>query len=149
MAGGVPDALPQEHTEIDFLLVADYAEVVNGKIYVMGGGWDQFGPPEFPAQMRLGIAVGVRVPFLESNTPHHLTVTVRREAQEYLRMEGDLETGRRPGARGEPVLVPMAVNAVLPLTEPQTLELTAEVDGRSTRRITIRASAGGAAQAGR
>jgi hypothetical protein len=138
----VPDALPQEHTEIDHLLVADFAEVINGKSYVMGAGWDRFTPPQYPAQIKIGIAVGVRVPFLESNTPHHLTVILRHEADEYFRMEGDLETGRRPGARGESVMVPMAVNAAFPLAEPQTLELVAEVDGRSMRRISIRAEQG-------
>ena len=133
--------LPEEHTDIDYLLTADFAEVVNGKSYIMGGGWDSVSPPAYPAQVRLGIAVGLRVPFLESNTPHHFVVTVRREANEYFRMEGDVETGRRPGARGESVLVPFAVNAQFVLNEPQTIELTAEVDGHPMRRTSIRAEA--------
>jgi hypothetical protein len=132
-------ALPDERTEIDYLLTADFAEVVNGKTYIMGAGWDSVSPPDYPAPMRLGIAVGVRVPFLESNTPHHFTVVVRHEADEYVRMEGDVETGRRPGSRGESVLVPIAVNAQFVLTQPQTIEVTADVDGRSMRRISIRA----------
>lgn len=135
----IPDQLPQEHTEIDYLLVADFAEVINGKSYLMGVGWDSFTPPSYPAGFKLGVAIGVRVPFLESNTPHHLTVVLRSEANEYFRMEGDLETGRRPGARGESTLVPMAFNAAFPLQEPQVLEVIADVDGRTARRLTIRA----------
>ena len=26
--------------EVDFLVLADHAEVVGGKLYMMGGGWD-------------------------------------------------------------------------------------------------------------
>lgn len=132
-------SLPEQYAEIDYLLTADFAEVINGKTYVMGAGWDRFTPAEYPAVIRLGIAVGIRVPFLESNMPHHVTVVLRHEANEHFRMEGDLETGRLPGSRGESTLVPMAVNAQFQLLEPQTLELTADVDGRMMRRITIRA----------
>lgn len=131
--------LPDDHTEVDYLLVADFAQVVNGKTYLMGAGWDRFTPPQYPAPIRLGIAVGVRVPFLESNMPHRLTVLLRHDQVEYFRMEGDLETGRRPGARGESTLVPVAVNADFLLQEPQILELTAQVDGRPGRRYTIHA----------
>jgi hypothetical protein len=131
--------LPEEHAEIDYLITSDFAEVINGKTYIMGAGWDRFTPPQYPALIRLGIAVGVRVPFLESNMPHHVTVVLRQEATEHFRMEGDLETGRRPGSRGESTLVPIAVNAQFQLLEPQTLELTADIDGRSLRRVTIRA----------
>lgn len=131
--------LPEQHAEIDYLITSDFAEVINGKTYIMGAGWDRFTPPQYPALIRLGIAVGIRVPFLESNMPHHVTVILRHEANEHFRMEGDLETGRLPGSRGESTLVPIAVNAQFQLLEPQILELTADVDGRSLRRITIRA----------
>ena len=131
--------LPEEHTEIEYLLTADFAEVINGKTYIMGAGWDRLTPPRYPAPIKMGIAVGVRVPFLESNMPHRLTVTLKAEGHEYFRMEGDLETGRQPGNRGDATLVPMAVNAAITLGGPQRLELIAEVDGRSMRRITIRA----------
>ena len=43
--------------EIDYLLVADRAEVVNGKLYLMGGSWDRIQPQQFPHRMMLGIAI--------------------------------------------------------------------------------------------
>ena len=30
-----------EHVEIDFMLLADKAEVLGGKLYMMGGAWDR------------------------------------------------------------------------------------------------------------
>jgi|SRR5208283_12746 len=43
----------------DFLLIADAVEVANGKLYVLGGGWDIFRAPVYPAFTRIGLAVGI------------------------------------------------------------------------------------------
>ena len=134
------DAVPIEATSIDFLLTADFAEVVQGKVYVMGAGWDKFAPPAYPAVMRIGLAAGIRVPYLESNVPHHLSLALRSgDGADLFKIEGDLETGRPPGSRGESVLVPLAVNAQVDVPGPQLMELVAVVDGGATRRISIRA----------
>lgn len=134
------DDVPTEETSIDFLLTADFAEVVQGKVYIMGAGWDKFAPPAYPAVMRIGLAAGIRVPYLESNVPHHLSVILRSgDGEDLFKIEGDLETGRPAGSRGESVLVPLAVNAQVTVSAPQLMELVAEVDGRATRRISIRA----------
>lgn len=53
--------------DIDFALLADYAEVVGGKHYLMGGGWDTWFTREVPAQIRLSLSVGVRVGWDETN----------------------------------------------------------------------------------
>ena len=60
--------------EIDYLLVADRAEVVNGKLYLMGGSWDRITPPQFPHRMLLGIALGVRIPFTFTDEQHTVNV---------------------------------------------------------------------------
>ena len=138
-AGGPIDAFIGERTEIDHLLTADFAEIVNGKLYVMGAGWDTITPPEYPTTIRLGIVVGIRVPYRDAGTKHHVTITLRNGPTELLRMEADVETNRRPGGRVDATLVPLAVNHIIPLAEPGALELTADVDGRSSRRIVIRA----------
>jgi hypothetical protein len=140
MTDEMVDALPAERTTVEYLLTADYAEVVNGKVYIMGAGWDRFAPPAFPAPMRLGIAAGIRVPYLESNIPHHLTITLRDgDGRELFRLDGDLETGRPPGSRGDAALVPLAVNTIVEVPGPQLLELVAQVDEGPMRRLTIRA----------
>ena len=133
------DLLEPSHAVIDYLLVSDYAEVIGGKSYIVGAGWDRFSPPTYPAQMKLGIAVGIRVPFTQANVPHHLVVTLRTsDGQELVKIEGDLETGRAPGSRGESMLVPLAANAHVLIEGGQLLELVAQV-GDSTKRVNIRA----------
>ena len=131
--------LSAEHAVIDYLMAADFAEVINGKTYIMGGGWDKFTPASYPAQLRLGVAVGIRVPYLEANLPHHFMLLLRNgDGKELLKLEGALETGRAPGSRGEDTLVPIAANTQIELAEPDQLELVAQV-GESTKRISIRA----------
>ena len=60
--------------EVDYLLVADRAEVVNGKLYLMGGSWDRVQPPSFPHRMMLGIALGVRIPFAHTDDQHTVAI---------------------------------------------------------------------------
>jgi hypothetical protein len=134
------DTVLIEETTIDFLMTADFAEVVQGKVYMMGAGWDKFAPLAYPAVMRIGLAAGIRVPYLESNVPHHLSVTLRSgDGADLFKIDGDLETGRPVGSRGESILVPLAVNAQVNVAGPQLMELVAEVDGRAMRRMSIRA----------
>ena len=45
--------------EIDFVLISDAVEAVNGKLYVMGGCWESVNATSFPTTVRLGI--GIRV----------------------------------------------------------------------------------------
>jgi len=125
---------------MDYLLLSDYAEVLNNKLYLMGGGWDNFAPPIYPADMRWGVAVGIRVPFLESNRPHHFVLTMRSgDGQEHFRVEGDLETGRPAGSKGESMLVPLAITGTTRLLGPDLLEIVATIDGTRSRRISVRA----------
>jgi hypothetical protein len=55
-----PDLVPS----VDFALLADAVQVVQGKLYVLGGGWDTLFvrgvPARYPA---LGVGLRVRVPW--------------------------------------------------------------------------------------
>ena len=67
--------------EVDYLLVADRAEVVNGKLYLMGGSWDRIQPQQFPHRMMLGIAVGVRIPFAYTDEQHTVAIEIQHEGE--------------------------------------------------------------------
>ena len=92
--------------EIEYLLLANHAEAVNGMLNVLGAGWtDQWrGPQEegaAPPPTHFGIGVSVLVPWTETNVPHHLVVTIEGEdgEPELGRLEADLEMGRPAGVR--------------------------------------------------
>ncbi len=60
---------------IDFALLADAVQVVQGKLYVLGGGWDTLFVAGFPARHpSLGIGLRIRVPW--SWTDRSITVGV-------------------------------------------------------------------------
>lgn len=50
------------------LLLADAAQAVNGKLYILGGGWSVTGPGPVP----FAIAVKIEVPWDRSNETHTL-----------------------------------------------------------------------------
>lgn len=58
-----------QRTDVSYLIVADRADVVNGKLYMMAGGWDRIQPASFPFTLMLGIAVGIRVPTVRPRMP--------------------------------------------------------------------------------
>ncbi len=128
-------------TDIDYLIVADRADVMGGKLYLMGGGFDRIQPPEFPLNLMLGIAVGIRVPYQETEDPHKIRVTLERaDGDKLVEIEAELQTGRPPGMRGKDLPVPMAFNVPITVAEPGEYVLTAHVDGRELRRHQITAS---------
>jgi hypothetical protein len=89
---------------IDSLLLADFAEVVNGKLYVMGAGFTTVALPAFDQPYRFFVAAGLRIPW--SHTNQEIPFTVRLETLDgdpidCWSLDGQMEAGRAPGQRGE------------------------------------------------
>jgi hypothetical protein len=88
------------------LLLADAAEAVNGKLYVLGGGWSVTGPGPVP----FAIALKIEVPWDQANVRHELRlelldsdgrpVLLQQEPEgdaTPLVIGGSFEVGRPPG----------------------------------------------------
>lgn len=124
--------------EIDYLLLAEHAEVIGNKLYLMGGGWDTMSVAEAPANVRLTLAAGVRVEWDETNAPVPLLVRVDDDdAQEVFRVEGQMNVGRPPNlAPGTSQLSQMtfAVALSLPRFGGYRISLTAGPAERTLRR---------------
>lgn len=96
------------------LLLADSAEAVNGKLYILGGGWS-ITNATIPT---MSIAIKIEVPWNEANTPHKLDLVLVTEDGQPVKMngqicqiQGEFEVGRPPGLRqGTPLDVALAVN---------------------------------------
>jgi hypothetical protein len=124
--------------EVDYLLVADRAEVVNGKLYLMGGSWDRIQPPTFPHRMMLGIALGVRIPFAHTDDQHTVAIELVHADARLVGFEAKLTTGRPPGMAGMDMLVPLAFNIPIAIPDEGLVVLRAAVDGRTPRRHEIK-----------
>jgi hypothetical protein len=54
---------------IDCFLIADSAQVADGKLYVLGGGWERLTVPNIPVSRNIDIATRVIVSWTETNRP--------------------------------------------------------------------------------
>ena len=63
-----------EGVSVDFLVLADRAEVLNGKLYLMGGGYTQRAVADFGSPIGLSLALGVLVPWHLTNREHRVTL---------------------------------------------------------------------------
>jgi hypothetical protein len=81
--------------QIDYAVLADYAEIVAGKLYLMGGGWDTSHAASFPAHVRLAVGIGVRVGWSEPvrHVPVHITVE-DDDGKSYVRLDGTIGADR-------------------------------------------------------
>jgi len=61
---------------VEFVMLADRAEAINGKLYIMGGAWDRLQKSDFGTPHQLSIAVSVVVPWNATNEEHRLNVRV-------------------------------------------------------------------------
>jgi uncharacterized protein DUF6941 len=43
-------------------MLCDYAQAENGKLYILGGGWDQLAPSAIPSQQSASLAIKLVVP---------------------------------------------------------------------------------------
>jgi hypothetical protein len=98
--------------DIDYALIADYAEIVGGKLYLMGGGWDTTYTAETPVVVKVAIAVGVRVPWNETGQAIPVRMTVEDDDGEvFVSMDGGVSVGRPEGlAPGSAQLTQVAAN---------------------------------------
>ena len=98
--------------QIDYALIADHADIAGGKLYLNGGGWDRYQMGTFPAQLRLAVAVGIRVDWDETNRATPVRVTVEDDdGTELVSVNGSANVGRPPRLTpGSSQLIQMAVN---------------------------------------
>jgi hypothetical protein len=64
---------------VEFLVLADRAEALNGKLYLMGGGWDRLMVADFGDPQSIWFAVGVVVPWSATNEEHRVTVILSNQ----------------------------------------------------------------------
>lgn len=100
------------------LLLADAAEAVGGKLYILGGGWSITGPDPAP----MAIAMKIEVPWDQANHPHRLRlVLLTQDGQPVMvptptgdrpvELMSGFEVGRPPGIRpGTPLDLALAIN---------------------------------------
>ncbi|HEV8353799.1 MAG TPA: hypothetical protein VGR24_06340 [bacterium] len=118
------------------MLLADAAQAIDGKLFILGGGWSVTGPDPVPS----AIAVKIEVPWDEANQKHSLKLALFDEdgkavmvptpaGDVAVELGTDFEVGRPPGLKpGTPLDAVFAINiGPLPLAP----------DGRYVWRLSI------------
>lgn len=99
------------------MLLCDAAEAVNGKLYLMGGGWSHLYAPSRPVNMALAILIAV--PWNRANEKHSVRAVLVTEdgdpaeiAGNPIALEAGFEVGRPVGlSPGTPLNTAMVFNA--------------------------------------
>jgi hypothetical protein len=142
MAATDPWEGADDRVNIDYLILADWAEVINGKIYVQGGGWTTINAYEpLPVTRSIAIAVSPRVEWSETNTPHTLEIRILREEgqAELAKIDARFEVGRRAGLpMGSSQPHPLAVNLPLKFEHAGEYEVRASIDGEEVTTLSFR-----------
>ncbi|HVE92978.1 MAG TPA: hypothetical protein VNE62_11875 [Actinomycetota bacterium] len=123
--------------------IADHAEAVNGKLYVLGGCWDVLSVRQLPAHHpHMSVATALHVPWGSTNQVHTITVRLIDEDGHPAgpEMSGQFETGRPPGMRpGDETTMLLAFNMVsTPLEREGRYEFVLDVDGTELARARFR-----------
>jgi hypothetical protein len=122
------------------MMLADSAQAVGGKLYILGGGWSVTGPEPAPS----AIAIKLDVPWDQADRPHSWTLALvdadgvpvsvpTPGGEEPLRLEGEIEVVRSPEvAPGIPLDWAMAINiGPLPLAPAHRYVWELSIDGES------------------
>lgn len=129
--------------DVEWLILADSAQVVGNKLYLLGGGWDLLTVNAgFPLEQRCAVAVSVKVPWNETNQRHTFEIEVSEEIpgteapRSLVKVGGQFEVGRPPGIPlGSDQRIQLAINMNLKIEAPGTKVVEARIEGQPIRRI--------------
>ena len=140
----MPEWTPQIRTEC--FILADGAQEANGKLYILGGGWDTLLSHTYPfTHPQLSLAVKLSVPWSESARPHEVLVDLVDEdglsiLPEPPRLQLTLTRPLNAGP-GDEIALPFTLTlAQLTIPRPARYSVLLHVDGRVVARTAFRAS---------
>lgn len=126
--------------QVEWIILADAASLVGGKLYLLGGGWERLIVNEpFPYRHLCAIAVAFRIPWAETNERHQFTVEVQdTDGQALLQGGGHFEAGRPAGIPvGQAQRAQFAITAPLEFKRPGIYVVLAGVDHKEVDRTTF------------
>lgn len=124
--------------QIEWMMLADSAQVMNNKLYVLGGGWERLTvSSDFPVRRRCAVALAFSVPWSETNQKQTFTVRVVDEdgAEIHGAINGQFEAGRPAGMTAgteQRVQIAIDLNLSIPKEGAYVVETTLN-DGQISR----------------
>lgn len=129
------DVAGVEQVEIDALMLADWAETINGKLYVQGGGWDRWLlAPNRPVEF--AIAASVITPWSLANQEREFSIAIESEdgATVGPLLAGSFTVGRPPDARpGQLFRSPLTARVAMPKVTAGVYRVVMNVTGAAAK----------------
>lgn len=129
-------------------LLCDFADEVNGKLYILGGGWSLIAANR---PVPLALAVKIAVPWGQSNRPHDLVIRlIDGEGNPFngpdgkpVEAAGKFEVGRPPGiASGSDLDTSLALKIGALTFEPGRYVWEIRIDGDAVEEVSFEAVGG-------
>jgi hypothetical protein len=130
--------------QIKVMMLADAAQAVGGKLYILGGGFDRINMPTVPFGHKFDLAMLIEVPWVATNQPYQVVVELEDADGQPMgyRAEATMETGRPPGIRqGTSLTIPLAIPVVAEFATAGRYFLRASINGRPANYAAIEAVA--------
>ena len=127
--------------KIEWLILADAAQIVGGKLFLLGGGWDTLtANTPLPFTRHCAVAASFAVPWNETNEKQHVEIEiVSEDGKELAKITGDIEVGRPAGTLpGSSQRAQMAADMVLEFRETGTYAIVASIGGEEQARTSFR-----------
>lgn len=129
--------LETNEIKCDWLMLADAAQVANGKLFALGAGWDRIAVQRpLPVPQVMAIAAAIRIPWNQTNIKHDFSMAMRGEGgKELWKTGGQLEIGRAAGTiQGQDQRLQLALGLTLNLEQEGEYTVEIDVDGRQLNR---------------
>lgn len=83
---------------LEWLVLADAAQLIGGKLFLLGGGWETMMVNTLPVQHQMALALAFDVTWNETNHKHQFEVKIQdQDGNERAKIQGAFEVGRPPG----------------------------------------------------
>ncbi len=122
---------------LEWLILTDAAQIADGKLFLIGGGWDTIRVNALPHRQKLSIALAIEVDWVETNERHALELEfATQDGNVLVRVNGAFEMGRPPGiSAGQSQRVQLVVDAEMEFQELGTYVITATLGQTRERPI--------------
>lgn len=118
--------------QTDVFILADHAQVSEGKLYISGGGWSRLTVNRVPYRKRVGLAIGLRIEPDEAGARHRFRVSMETPGDPTVLGEGEFQSAV---FQGPSQVFLIAIDTEVNLESAGAYELILSVNGDETNRI--------------
>ncbi len=129
--------------QADIFILADHAQISEGKLYLSGGGWNRLTVARVPIRQRISLAVGLRLEPQEAGRQHSFRIDMRTPTdvvslghgglQSEAFAQGAFQSDAFQGSSSKMFL--LAINADLSIEAAGSYEIILNANGTEIKRL--------------